>query len=127
MRKILPVIALWLLSGCATYHISVESLQEQMGRAHKQDKENLLIPVYNIEGNSIRTLRVLDKNEHEYRLGVNKHTGIRIRKKDGKKVSFYFDTLLVTDSTITGSKTHLFNAKIKPIPFSEVSKMELQQ
>ena len=103
-----------------------------MGRSHKQMKGNLLnmyviVPSYNIEGNSIRTLRVLDKKEHEYRLGVNKHTGIRIKKKDGKKVSFYFDMLLLTDSTITGSKTHLYNAKIKPIPFSEVSKMELQQ
>ena len=121
-----------MLSGCATYHISVESLQEQMGRSHKQMKGNLLMvdpiaPIYNIEGNSIRNLKVLDKNEHEYVLGVNKHTGIRIRKKNGKKVSFYFDTLLVTDSTITGSKTHLYNAKIKPIPFSEVSKMELQR
>ncbi len=126
-RLLLFFIAAILLSGCATYHISVESLQAQLKGTKVEMKENLLIPVDNIYGNGLANVKVLDKHDKEHTIHVNKHTGVRITQKDGKRTTFYFETLLLFNGTINGSKTHLFNAHIKPIRFEDISKIEIQK
>ena len=51
---------------------------------------------------------------------------VRIIKNDGKKNTFYFNTLLIKDSTITGSKTHFMKSNIKPISIKDVRRIEIQ-
>lgn len=122
-----------LLSGCATYHLSTQSLLEQFAGTQKEKKILIVImPPYFfypgiVDGNSLRTIDVLDKSEQPHTLNVNRHTGVRITQKTGKRTTFYFNTLLLKDSTITGSKTHFFTAKIKPIQFANIEKIELQK
>ena len=122
-----------LLSGCATYHLSTQSLMEQFANTQKEKKITVLImPPYLffpgvVDGNNLREITVLDKQEQERTFPVTRHMGVRITKQDGKKTTFYFNTLLLKDSTITGSKTHFFNAKIKPIKFSDINKIQLQR
>ena len=139
MRKIsflMVVFSVMLLNSCATYHISTESLLQQFADVRKEEKVTYFLAGGNrfliffpamVQGNSLRTISVLDKDEREYPLRVTQTTGVRITGENGKKVTFYFNTLLLKDSTITGSKTHLFNAQITPIPFSQIKKIELQK
>jgi hypothetical protein len=133
MKKI-PVISLtFLLTGCTTYHLSTQSLLEQFAGAQKQKKILLVIaPPYLfypgiVDGNDLTEIEVLDKKNKAHILPVTTHTGVKITQKSGKHTTFYFNTLLLKDSTITGSKTHFLEARIKPIKFEDIEKIELQR
>ena len=58
---------------------------------------------------------------------VTHHTGVRITKKDGTKKTFYFDTLIIQDSLITGKNEHFIGVDIKPIKLNNIEKIELQK
>src|SRR5664279_2318969 len=99
------------LSGCATYHLSTQSMLEQFANTHKQEKVNILIAFpfflpFEVTGNDLTEIKVLDNKDQEHILPVTHHTGVRITKKDTKRNTFYFDTLVIQDSTITGKKDH---------------------
>lgn len=106
---------------------------EQFAHAQKETKITLFIaPPYVffpgiVDGNSLKQIKVLDKNAHAFILPVTNHTGVKITKNDGDHTTFYFNTLLLQDSTITGSKTHFIEARIKPIKFMDIAKIELQE
>ncbi len=126
-------ILIFTLASCATYHLSTDSLVQQFSEAHPQEKTGglFIMPYvffpYSAKGNDLRYVKVLDKEEKEQIIEVTNHTGIRITRKDSSRQTFYFDTLLLQDSTITGNKTHFFSYHIKPIPFSDILKIELQK
>jgi PBP1b-binding outer membrane lipoprotein LpoB len=120
------------ISGCATYHLTTQSLLKQFADTQQEKKVNFIIaPPFMfpgiVNGNSLREIKVLDSKEQEQVITVTNHTGIRITKKDGKRSTFYFDTLLIQDSTITGKKDHFFGMNIKPINLNSIQKIELQK
>jgi hypothetical protein len=127
------MISTLLFTSCATYHITTESLIEQLANTQKEKKVNVIIvfPVFFypgiVTGNSLREITVLDKNEMKYVLPVTHRTGVRITKKDGKRKTFYFDTLIIQDSTITGKNEHFIGTNIKPIKLNNIQKIELQK
>ena len=128
----LLTISTLFISGCATYHLTTQSLLEQFADSQKEKKVNFIIaPPFMfpgiVNGNSLREIKVLDSKEQEQIIPVSNHTGIRITKKDGKRNTFYFDTLLIQDSTITGKKDHFFGMNIKPINLNSIQKIELQK
>ena len=130
--KYLFFLCLIAISGCATYHLSTQSLMEQFADAKHEDKHLMLFtpPFFfygSVSGNDIQTLKVYDKNEKEYFIYVDNHTGVRITKKDSSRRTFYFNTLLIKDSTITGSKTHFFEWQITPIKLDDILKIEIQK
>ena len=121
------------LSGCATYHLSTQSLLEQLANTRPETKVNVFV-VYPyfffpgmVAGNSLTEIKVLDKNENECILPVKRQASERITKKDGKRKTFYFDTLLVQDSIITGKNEHFIGTIIKPIKLNTIVKIELQK
>jgi hypothetical protein len=121
MKKlsILPLfILLASLSGFSQYHISKDSLINQM---QKGAPEKHIF----VTGNDLQTIACLDKNENAVNLEITNRTGIRIIRKDNSKKTFYLNTVIITDSTIGGSKTHFFNAQIKAIRFSDIDKIEI--
>jgi hypothetical protein len=58
---------------------------------------------------------------------VTNRTSVRITLADSSRTTFYFNTLLIKDSTISGSKTHFFEAHIRPIKLRDIAKIELQK
>ena len=80
-----------------------------------------------VTGNSLREIKVLNKNEKECVIPVTNHTGVRVTKKDGKRKTFYFNTLIIQDSTITGKNDHFLGVNIKPINLNNIGKIELQK
>ncbi len=68
----------------------------------------------------------MDKYEKEYILNVTNRTGVRITKKNNTRCTFYFDTLIIQDSIITGCKSHFVGIKINPIKLDNIAKIELQ-
>lgn len=78
-------------------------------------------------GNSLQQIVVLDKNEKECVIPVTNHTGVRVTKKDGKRKTFYFNTLIIHDSIITGKNDHFIGTNINPIYLNNIEKIELQK
>ncbi len=117
-------------SICASYHISLESLIQQLADNPNEKKVNLIIAfplVFPgiVTGNSLREIHVLDKNDKDVILPVTNRTAIKVIFKDGKDKLFYFDTLVIQDTTITGKFDHFFGVKVKPIPFNMISKIQI--
>jgi hypothetical protein len=80
-----------------------------------------------VTGNTLQEIKVLDSNGKEQFIPVTNRTSVRITKRDGKRSTFYFDTLIIQDSTITGKKDHFFGINIKPINLNSIEKIELQR
>ncbi|MCW3121961.1 MAG: hypothetical protein JWQ38_1453 [Flavipsychrobacter sp.] len=135
MKKycVVSLMLMVLLSSCATYHLSTESLLRQFANTQEEKKITVFIapPFFVfpgvVDGNSLSAITVLDKKEQPHTFPVTRHMGVRITKNNGKRKTFYFNTLLLEDSTIVGSQTHFFNARIKPIKFADIKKIELQR
>jgi len=126
------VIVAILMSGCATYHITTESLIKQLAETHEEEKTTILVapPIFvpfTVTGNSLYQIKVLDKNEIECIIPVTNHTGVRITKQDGTRKTFYFNTLIIKDSLITGKNDHFIGVNIKPINLNKIEKIELQK
>jgi hypothetical protein len=121
------------LTGCTTYHLSTQSLVEQFANTGTE-KKKIYLPIYPyaffvdpVMGNDLKALKCLDEKGREKIISVDNHTSIRITKADSSRTTFYFNTLLLKDSTITGSKTHFFVAHIKPISLRDVTRIEVQR
>ena len=119
------MILMSLLISCATYQVSTKSLSEQL----QGDivSRGFFLATEAVKGNDLKTILCIDKKGNQKEIPITHRTGIRITKTDNSKTSLYFNTILIKDSTITGSKTHFFNAQIKPIKFSEISKIEIME
>ena len=134
-RRLVSMVLLcgiFILSSCATYHLSTQSLLEQFANAKEETKVNFIIafPFFLpgiVNGNDLREIRCLDKNNHEKTIRVTNHTGIRITKKNKTKKTFYFDTLIIQDSTINGAQSHFLGLGIKPINLNDIETIELQK
>jgi hypothetical protein len=114
-----------LLTGCAAYQVSTSSLSNQL--TSNTVSKGYLLAKDAVKGNDLKTIKCIDKNGKEKEIVITNRTGVRITKNDNSKTTFYFNTLLVNDSSITGSKTHFFNAKVAPIKFSDISKIEIME
>ena len=121
------------LVGCNTFYLSNQSLMEQFANSGTEKKSMFaIIPPYInfpgvVSGNTLQQITCVDKKGQERTINITRHTGIRITKKDGGRSTFYFNTLILKDSLISGSKTHFFNAPIKKIKLSDIQKMEIQK
>ena len=133
MKLAFPALAILLLCSCATYHMTTQSMLTQFAQVHPEYKVTVLVaPPFVfwpgiVKGNDLSQVTVLDKRGKEVVLDVTNRTGIRFTVVDGSRTTFYFNTLLLKDSTVTGSRTHFFNWQIKPIPFSTITTIELQK
>ncbi|MBP7496940.1 MAG: hypothetical protein KA792_04675 [Bacteroidales bacterium] len=128
MKKFLYIVILFLLSSCMTYHITTESLVEQIKNSEQQNSKNQMNEkLKGIYRNNLLSLKCYDKFEAEQTIPVNDGTQIRIKFKNNKRKIFYLNTLQVRDSLILGSKTHFFNAPIKPIKIKDIIYIEMQK
>ena len=126
MRKLSITIILFsliLLTGCASYNITVDSLTAQLN--DQVANKGYLLAKENVKGNTLVSVKCIDKNGKELVLPVTNRTGVRIYTKDNSKKTFYFNTLLIKDNLIYGSKTHFVNAQIDPIKLSDIKEIEI--
>lgn len=130
-KTLLLLTAPLLLTGCATYHLTTESLVQQMANTQPEEKfiyaPTLPFIPFSVEGNSLHQLTCLDKNGKEVTFDVTNRTSVRLTLADSSRTTFYFNTLLLKDSTISGSKTHFFEMHIKPVKLRDVVKIEVQK
>jgi hypothetical protein len=105
---------------------------EQFASSHPDNKFNasLTYPFYingMVLGNDLREINCYDKNGMKSTIQITTHTSVRIIQKDNSKTTFYFNTLLIKDSLITGSKSHFAEIKIQPINLNNIALIEVQK
>jgi hypothetical protein len=128
----LAIFCAIFFNSCATYHLSTQSLLTQFAKTQKETKINTFVafPFYYtgvVTGNNLREIKCQDKKGIEHTIRLTNHTGVRITKKDGNRNTFYFDTLLIQDSTINGAKSHFLGLSINPILLNDIDKIEIQK
>lgn len=104
--------------GFSQCYVSKDSLVRQL-RLTGEEKHIF------VKGNDLKSVTCLNKSGNLETITIADRTGIKIFQKNNSKKTLYFNTISITDSTITGSKTHFFNAFIKPIPLDSVTKIEI--
>jgi hypothetical protein len=121
----------FILTGCATCHLSTESLVQQMANSPPEKKYIYLLSLpfipFIVEGSNVRQLTCLAKNGKEATFEVTNRTSVRLMLAGSSHTTFYFNTLLLKDSTISGSKTHFFEMHIKPVKLRDLAKIEVQK
>jgi hypothetical protein len=125
LKYLITGSALLFLIACSSYQITKSSLSEQING--NSINKGYLFAARAVRGNDLTTVKCIDKNGKEVNVIVTNKTEVRITLIDNSSVKFYFDTLLIKDSTITGSKTHFFNYKVKPIKFGDIEKIQIME
>ena len=125
LSNLLAFVSLTFLTSCVSYMISISSLSQQL--TGDTVSKGYLLAKDAVQGNDLKTIKCVGKNGKEKEITITNRTAVRITKTDNSSTTFYFNTLLIKDSSIVGSKTHFFNGKVKPIKFSEISKIEIME
>jgi len=110
-----------LLSGCANYRISTQSLVSQMKENQKIKKSALT----DYPSNNLQKIKCEDKNGNKVWLYPDKNTEfIIVKKSDGKKVQAYFDTVILQNDTLFGLKSRLLGG-LRIVPVSDIDKITI--
>lgn len=122
-------IMVWLLSGCVHYTVSMESFTEQLKRAAQGRDLNegtVLVP----QALSYKTIWMpyvyaKPKNGEVRRIVNSRSIEIRITRLDGKRTSFYFDTVQLKGEFLIGGRSRFIPELTKAIPIDSIAKIEI--
>lgn len=121
-----------LLFSCKTYTIPVESFRKQMtepGNEKLRDVEiNNPTSYSNLkyQANSVKSIVVIDKNGNNIEIENSPKLEMRITRKNGKKDILLFDTVIVENDTLKGSKSRILQNLRREIPLTNIEKIEIQ-
>ena len=83
MKKIffgLAIISVTILTSCAAYQLSTQSLSDQL--TGNTVSKGYLLATNAVKGNDLKTIKCMDKNGKEKEITVTNRTGVRITKTD---------------------------------------------
>lgn len=81
--------------------------------------------VINYEAHRLDGLEVTDKKGNVDYLQIVPSVEMRFTQSSGKRIVFYFDTVVLTNDTIYGSTSRFLNLQRK-IPVADIIKIEVQ-
>jgi hypothetical protein len=116
--------------------MSSDSLKQQLEKIDKQNVQRVydfrlgILPAL-ARGrqfyNGITEIQCYDNHNNPVFLYINPTTQIRITENNGKRQTFYFDTVLsIDDSVVVDNKSHFVNIPGHPVAFDSIAKVELQ-
>lgn len=124
--------------SCSTYTVDPQSFKEQYTTANGSVLQtntvnnplNDITPIarktLTYQGNQMKRIMVLDKNGLQTGLDVSPSLETRVTLKNGKKHIIYFDTMVLQNDTLSGSKSRMLNLKPTKIAFNDIAKIEIQ-
>jgi len=118
------------LSSCKTYTIPVDSFKKQLNGIEPSDFKKVYIDgaIYgSYMATPIEKIQCIDKNGNPYELTNSPAIEIRFTYGEkSRKTTFYFDTILLTDSVVIGHRSRLISSLTKEIPINSITKIEIQ-
>jgi len=132
--RFLPLIGvIFLISSCKTYTVPVESFRKQMTQPNVEIKNRpVSYSIYRAnenqvyETNGIESIFVYNKKGEKTELINSPRLEMRITRKNGKKNILIFDTAIVENDTLKGTKSRIFQNLKKQIALSDIEKIEIQ-
>lgn len=133
MRKKLTLLAVLLLMiSCKTYTVEPENFKKQIFENNSNDLRDVAIenPIVRFskikyKANSLKYLNVYDKKGSLSFMKNAPSVEMRITNKNGKRKTFYLDTVTLENDTLKGEKSRILRLKDK-VPFNEIVKIEVQ-
>ena len=130
----LYIIALGLLfsiSSCKTYYIPVESFKQQFSGWKTASLREVTTrgPVGDISKYNtypIDSVKCVDKSGNPVVLTNSPALEIRFTDTDNKKTIFYFDRILVNDTTVSGVQSRILSSITKTIHLNTIKLIEIQ-
>lgn len=115
--------------SCKTYTLTPESFKNQIKNSNLKDAEvnnPLFFNTIHYKANKIDQLKVIDKNESEKIIYISPSIEIRVSTSNNKKHILYFDTVILVNDTLKGSRSRLGKNFDIEIPFKNIRLIELQ-
>ncbi len=121
-----------VMASCTTYTIPVESFREQMIGETSENMKKVKVnnPIFysdiKYNSNNIKRIIVTDKDGKRTYLDNSPSIEMRVTHLNGKKYHFYFDTVILENDTLKGSRSKLIQVFDREIPMDSIIKIELQ-
>lgn len=132
---LLPISMLFMMASCKTYTIPVDSFRKQMIAASSENMKESEIntPLIgnnwrNIKyySNNVEGLFVVDKKGEELYLRNSPSIEMRVTHINGKRYYFYFDTVILENNVLMGSRSRFISGLTRNIPLDSIVKIEVQ-
>jgi len=120
-----------VLTGCSTYHISIESFKTQFNGLDSTKLREVTISGpfggrASYLANPIDTIYCMDDDNKQIKMVNKPSIEIRFTYNNDDRTIFYFDTIFLQDSLIVGSKSRFIPSLRDAIPLNTVKLIELQ-
>ncbi|SRX52592.1 hypothetical protein [Aequorivita sp. CIP111184] len=131
-NRLLAFGVLLLIISCKTYTIPVESFREQMINETSENMKKVKVnnPFFYSDikytSNNIKRIIVTDKDGKRTYLDNSPSIEMRVTQVNGKKYTFYFDTVILENDTLKGGRARLVQGFLRKIPLDSIVKIELQ-
>src|SRR5689334_10453492 len=132
MMRLFPAAILIAMGccSCKTYYLSPGSLKEQFegidsSKLVDVETHGPLGEVYRYQANPIKVIRCVDSQGRPVNITNGPAIEMRITHQN-KKTIFYFDRVMVNDSTVTGVRSRFIGSLTATIPLKDISKIEVQ-
>lgn len=131
--KIRLFLLLVIVVSCKTYTISPESFKTQLSRGENNQKQEVEInnPLYfgnlKYQANSIDILEVTNKKGEKAIISKTASLEMKVEHKNGKKYLFYFDTVIIENDTLKGSRSRFTPKLSRSIPFDSIISIKIQE
>jgi hypothetical protein len=115
-----------LFAGCKSYQVTTESMVSQLKEHQKigPDERMQKFALIDYPSNNLTEIECQDKSGNCVKLTPDKNTSFVVVKKDGKKITMYFDTVILQNDTLFGLKSRLVGGR-REIPVTDVSKITI--
>ncbi len=125
--KYLTILLLLMIYSCASYTVSKESLVRQLAEKQNVSRTHNVASVgTGYSSNHISSLKCYDKNGNEITINPDKNTTLAITNQiTGKTVSLYFDTVSISNDSITGLKSRIVGGK-SSIAIAEIAAIKIK-
>lgn len=119
--------------SCSVYTISPSSLKEQFIGIHldslkKTKINNPFVPFTSIryKSNRVENLTVRDRDGLKVNISNSPALEMRVTLKNKKRYYFYFDTVIITDDSLSGGKSRFLPGLKNKVAFDSIVKIEIQ-
>lgn len=131
LKKIVTLYILTLFVSCKTYELTPLSLKTQLENSSVEErgvKLNNASILFNSTymAVSLDSLEVYDNKGSVFYLQNSPSIEMRLINNEGEKFTMYFDTVVIKNDTLVGSRSRFISGIKHKIPFSTISKVFVQ-
>lgn len=117
-----------LFSSCATYTMTREQLFDQIHSATPEEVTTAhAIPIGSrtYKANGVKEITCSDKHGKMVKIINSPRVEMKIKDTRNHRHVFYFDTIILEDSTFTGMNSRILGTR-KSIRYADIKKVEVQ-